>query len=233
MKIEAVTVSIDYSPWLRKVVSNKDKFDRWVIVTHESDKDTIRVCEDNGLEYVLTERVFKDAWFAKGRAINDALAVVDGDDWLVNIDGDIMLPNNFQYNARAYATNQDAIYGIVRETSEGRLMRSDFARRVARIADGKVVNNRIIKMFAPIGYFQMWHSSKRRWYDEKSKTGAVDDLSFAMSFRPEVPIRSYRENWQMLPIRCTDVDGEQGHFREHYYGLRNLDKIKGGKYKHD
>jgi hypothetical protein len=224
MKLEAVTVSVDYSRWLRKVVSNKDKFDRWIIATHESDRDTIRVCEDNGLEYVLSERVFDDAWFAKGRAINDALKVVDGDGWLANIDADIKLPDNFRHIAETNSTNKDAVYGIIRNDENGARMNTPFQRRVTRLSDRKVVDVKRLGAFVSIGYFQMWHSSKRRWYEEHSKTGADDDLTFAMSFKPEVPKRSYRENWQMLPTKCVDVFGKQGHFSKHYYGLRNLTK---------
>jgi len=222
--IEAVTVSVDYSPWLRQVVSNKDKFDRWIIATHESDRDTIRVCEDNGLEYVLSERVFDDAWFAKGRAINDALQLVDGDGWLVNVDADILLPNTFRKETELFCNNKDALYGMMRESKEGRLMKHNFRKTVTHRTKNQRSTTQLGTLGA-IGYFQMWHSDNRRWYAEDSKTGADDDCSFMFSFKPKVPKRSYRENWQMLPSRCTDVCGKQGHFSKHFYGLRNMNMV--------
>ena len=83
MKIEAVTVCIDYSHYLSKVISNKDKIDRWVIVTHESDKDTIQLCVDNDIEYVCSKKIFKNAKFAKGRAINEGLEILHKKDWIL------------------------------------------------------------------------------------------------------------------------------------------------------
>ena len=43
MKLEAVTVCIDFSKQLEQCISNKHLFDRWVISTHESDYNTIKV----------------------------------------------------------------------------------------------------------------------------------------------------------------------------------------------
>ena len=42
MKIEAVTVCVDFADKLKQVISNKNKLDRWVIATHTSDNDTIQ-----------------------------------------------------------------------------------------------------------------------------------------------------------------------------------------------
>ena len=224
MKIEAVTVSVDYSRWLRQVVSNKDKFDRWIIATHESDRDTIRVCEDNGIEYVCSERVFTDASFAKGRAINDALKLCDKDDWLVHIDADIKLADNFNEEVNFFCDNKNALYGMYRETHEGNLLVQKLQKTITNKITGKKIIQHIGEMGA-IGYFQMWHSNKRKWYDEQSLTGAEDDASFMNSFKPTLPKKSYRENWKTLPTNCIDVSGFQGHFKKHFFGIRNLEKI--------
>ena len=76
MKLEAVTVCIDFSNQLEKCISNKHLFDRWVIATHETDHDTIQLCKKHNIEYVCSNRVFDQAQFAKGRAINDALSLI-------------------------------------------------------------------------------------------------------------------------------------------------------------
>ena len=51
MKIEAITVSVNYSDYLKQCVSNKDKVDRWIVITHEDDIECIKVCEENEIEY--------------------------------------------------------------------------------------------------------------------------------------------------------------------------------------
>ena len=80
----------------------------------------------------------------------------------------------------------------------------------------------------PIGYFQMWHSSMRTDYEEKSTTGKADDWGFAMQFRPKSckSITDYMKNYYMLPLKLMDKSGFQGHYKQHWYGLRNLGRVK-------
>ena len=47
MKIDTVTVSIDYSDYLKKIISNKELLQNWLIITHKDDNKTIKVCKDN------------------------------------------------------------------------------------------------------------------------------------------------------------------------------------------
>ena len=51
--INAVTVCVNFSHYLKHCISNKKYFKRWVIVTHKDDTDTIKLCKDNDLEYVF------------------------------------------------------------------------------------------------------------------------------------------------------------------------------------
>ena len=52
MKIDAVTVSIDYSDYLLKIISNKEILNSWLIITHKDDSKTINICKDNNLIYI-------------------------------------------------------------------------------------------------------------------------------------------------------------------------------------
>jgi hypothetical protein len=230
MKIEAVTVSVDYSKWLEKCVSNDDKFDKWVIVTHRSDIDTQTLCKKHGLGCVLSDRVFADgALFAKGRAINDGLSVLDRDAWLVHMDGDICLPDNFREIVEEYCVDIEKLYGAIRYAPTGeRMLGQTFAVVRRDEESGKPVKT-VRRYDIPIGYFQMWHSSKISKYLEDSHTGKQDDWKFAMTFRPEVTNRivsHYMSGFNMLPLELKDVSGYQGHEKEHWRGLRNLGKIK-------
>ena len=59
MKIEAVTVCIDFADKLKKIVTNNQRLDNWVIATHESDTETIKVCENNDINYILSEQKWR------------------------------------------------------------------------------------------------------------------------------------------------------------------------------
>lgn len=198
MKIEAVTVCVDYSDWLIKCLSNRDMFDRWIIVTHHSDIDTVRLCEAYNLEYVLSKRVFADGtWFAKGRAINDALKVLDCDDWLLSVDADTILPQNFKEVIDQEVDDEQILYGSYRY---------DVLRN--RMSQQELNGNPM-----PYGFFQLWHSSVTQRYLENSVTGAIDDWDFSRMFTDRI---------RMLPLECRDVYGGQGHATRNYYGIRNL-----------
>ena len=223
MKLEAVTVCIDFSKQLEKCVSNKHLFDRWVIATHETDHDTIQLCKKHNIEYVCSNRVFDKAQFAKGRAINDALKSCDKDDWLIQLDADVKLPSNFKQTAQKYCDSKSALYGMPRFYNNILLKTPIFRNR---ITNRKTKQNSETKIgdLGAIGYFQMWHSSQRALYEEKSTTGDIDDIQFMLSFKPRVPKISFKENWITLPTKCQDVSGFQGHYKKHYVGVRNLQK---------
>ena len=198
MKLEAVTVCVDFSEWLCQCLTNRDKFDRWVIVTHVSDIDTIRLCEAHNMEYVLSMRVFDEGtWFAKGRAINDALKKMDCDGWLLSVDADVKLPDDFRETLDREVTDEQVLYGSYR-----------YDARINRMSqeelDGKPM---------PYGFFQLWHSSVTQRYLENSSTAAGDDWNFS---------RTFGDNIQMLPLKCRDVYGGQGHYEKNYYGIRNM-----------
>jgi cellulose synthase/poly-beta-1,6-N-acetylglucosamine synthase-like glycosyltransferase len=223
MKLEAVTVCIDFSKQLEKCVSNKHLFDRWVIATHETDHDTIQLCKKHNIEYVCSNRVFDKAQFAKGRAINDALKICDKADWLVHLDADVKLPSNFKQIAQKYCDNKSALYGMPRQT-HNKVLSTYFHKKITN-KKTQTTNKMKIGNLGAIGYFQMWHSSNKRKYVENSKTGKNDDTEFMLSFKPTKPIRSFKEHWLTLPISCTDTSGFQGHFRKHYIGIRNLKNL--------
>ena len=60
-------------------------------------------------------------------------------------------------------------------------------KRTNQITEKKIGN------LGAIGYFQMWHSSSRLFYEEKSKTGEIDDIEFMLSFKPSHPKKLRRK----------------------------------------
>ena len=95
--LEAVTVCVNYSQFLEIAISNKKHFDKWFIVTTKEDSATIELCKKNNLECVLTERLHENGDpFNKGKAINDGLIAMTKKDWIIHIDADTILPDNFR-----------------------------------------------------------------------------------------------------------------------------------------
>ena len=200
MIIEAITVCIDFSEWLEKCISNKHKLDRWIIATHSSDGKTIKLCKQHNLEYVLSKRVFEgDAYFAKGKAINDALEVADKSNWLMSLDADILLPNDFRNRVSKDVKCQSSLYGSYRYDANETQMQQD------------ELNGATL----PYGFFQLWHSSTKTKYTEVSKKGIIDDYIFSRSF----------EQTQMLSLNCKDTYGGAGYDHKSYFGLRNIGRI--------
>ena len=97
MIVEAVTVSVNYSDYLSKCISNKEKLDRWIVVTEKQDTKCINLCKSNNIEFVLCEDFYtNDAIFAKGRGVDFGLSFLNKKNWLLNIDSDICLPDDFR-----------------------------------------------------------------------------------------------------------------------------------------
>lgn len=107
--IYAVTVCVNYSHYLKYCVSNKRFFKRWVIVTVEDDKDTIKLCEENNLEYIFSKTLY-DRKFFKSGAINEGLDHLGYEhDWYLHIDADIIIKDNFTKN---FHENKDGVMCI-------------------------------------------------------------------------------------------------------------------------
>ena len=93
--LHAVTVCVNFSHYLKHCVSNKRFFKRWVIVTYEEDEDTIKLCKDNDLEYILSEKIYERT-FNKGAAINEGFNYLGKDkEWYCHIDADVLLNDDF------------------------------------------------------------------------------------------------------------------------------------------
>jgi hypothetical protein len=93
-KLEAVIVCTGYDDFLQETLPhNKQMFNKVVVVTSPEDKRTQRVCEFNHVECVVTDKL-ETRWkkFCKGAGINEGLARLDKDAWVLHLDADIWLP---------------------------------------------------------------------------------------------------------------------------------------------
>ena len=93
--ITAITVCVNYAHLFKHCINNKRFFKRWVIVTHQDDKETIKLCKKHGLEYIFSKRIYERVFF-KGVAINEGIEYLGKDqEWYCHIDADVLLNNNF------------------------------------------------------------------------------------------------------------------------------------------
>lgn len=111
--IYAATVCVNYAHLLKHCISNKRFFKRWVIVTSEDDTETIKLCQENNLEYILSKKLY-NRQFSKGEAINEAFDYLGyTNDWYLHIDADVLLPDNFSDTVPVdVETNRTKIIGL-------------------------------------------------------------------------------------------------------------------------
>jgi len=95
ININAITVCVNYAHLFKYCIPNKRFFKRWVIITTEEDTDTIQLCKENNLEYILSKKLY-NRQFSKGEAINEAFDYIGyNEEWYCHIDADVLLPDNF------------------------------------------------------------------------------------------------------------------------------------------
>lgn len=182
MRIDAITVCVDYAKYLKMTISNKVIFDSWTIVTVDRDKETQQLCRDNNLPYVISDRLYADgAPFAKARAINDALSVVSPTDWVALVDADIYLyPEAFKAIRETVRFNPDCLYAL-----NGRVLVDDYDHLLATIQRNDIKRSELIHADLLAGFFHMWHSSIREFYPEEGLTAGLDDIIMRDSFSVE------------------------------------------------
>jgi len=182
--VEAVTVSVNYSYYLSKCISNKEKLDRWIVVTEKQDTKCINLCKSNNIEYVLYDGFYiNNAIFAKGRGVNFGLSLLDKTDWLLHMDSDVCLPEDFKPVLEKKLNDKNSLYWGKRYFSNDKEMR--FITE-----DGWE--------HKWIGFFQLWHSSFKTEYPHESLTCSYDDVIMKESFN------SFKE----LPIKLLDVQDD-------------------------
>jgi hypothetical protein len=200
MIIDAITVSIDYSDYLEQIVRNRDKFNRWLIVTHWSDKKTINLCEKYSLDYILSEEIYADgACFAKSRAINEAIRHLNPQDWLCVLDSDSLLPDDFNDIIEKYVVDKSTIYGCKRHNADGSLK----------------IENRFSSYIWPAGFFQLWHTSQFCDYYVGNMTNAEGDIQHKNRFN----------KCELLPIKLVDVQQELD-WKANWYGRGAIGKTR-------
>lgn len=199
--LEAVIVCVDYSDFLAETLPrNRNYFDHITVVTSFDDKETQRVCRKYSLDPVLTESFYEHGdTFAKARGINCGLNNCKYNDWILHLDADILLPENFRTNLFMYPLQKDCIYGADRQNIIGReaydeLVESNdylnqhdqrFLLRRGPYDNGSRLVN-IDTGYSPIGYFQLFNgkylAEHKLKYPYHQRGADRTDVQFALQW---------------------------------------------------
>lgn len=191
LKIQGLSVSVNYADFLECIAPNIRHFDRWLVVTDEKDTRTIDVCKRWGLDVLISQRLYEnDAAFHKAAALNEGLEALDQDAWVAVMDSDILLPSDFRERLEAQNLDPACLYGL-----GGRRICQTVHEFRAVAAREPWVDNLIFSSFV-IGYFNLFHQrqSRNRYPEHGSDDASTYDVLFSDSF----PVGSRR----CLPFVC-------------------------------
>jgi glycosyltransferase involved in cell wall biosynthesis len=198
-RLEAITVCCNYSDFLAwSALANKHIFDRWVVVTDTKDYKTHQICLEHGLTCVKTDIFYANGGFNKYRGINEGLKHITKTDWVLFLDGDIVLPHIAKRVLRELDLDPTVLYGIDRVNIKGLPAFADYMAQPSMNhenwllnIDGLEMGARIVHYFGqagdngryggwkPLGFFQLAHSSQFTTYPESSLYADHDDILFA------------------------------------------------------
>jgi hypothetical protein len=241
--LEGVTVSVGFDDMLDLTLGlNHPHFDSLTVVTSHEDVRTQRVCKKHSVNCVKSDLFRKNGRrFNKGAALNAAMDHFQFNGWRMCFDADIALADNFRRILFNHTVlDRDCIYGAPRVDVTGKDAIAAFLE--ARIRFPQHAHNTGIspvhggavhcptptassavfvcnlRGYCPIGFFQLWHSSKQRPYPHSMGTAAHDDVMFAQSW-PE-------PNRRMLPTAfCYHISGSPPYYGENWDGHRRQPRI--------
>lgn len=197
MKVEAVVVCVNYSDFLAWTLPlNKGHFDNMVVVTTTADVWTQKLCEYWHVRCVKTDVCYEDgAAFNKGKMINQGLANLTGDQWVVHMDADMVLPPMFRPMVGTMKLDQDGLYHMDRMMCGGFDAWLDFFMNPVTSNEANIyvhprpfpVGVRLASSqyggWVPLGYFQMWNQGVKKFsYPTEHTDAARTDLQFTLKF---------------------------------------------------
>ena len=166
MRFEAIIQSTNYTDLLEITLPlNKGHFDTIAVYTKTGDEATKSLCLKHGVECRETDNFAKDgAKFNRGAVYNESLANLSYGQWVIILDSDVILPEDFRAKIEAENLDKEYFYGARRYNIE-------------TLNDLKKVQSDPVKLKEYIlyrgygyGYFQMFHCESLvfKWLMAKS-----------------------------------------------------------------
>ena len=126
---------------------------------------------------------------------------LDPYDWILHIDSDTKLPNNFNEIIKKNVDNKDIIYGSRRYDMLG----NDTSYLMGMPHEGYSV-----------GFFQLWHSSEKNRYTDPGYTNTEGDVEHDQSFKDR----------KILPLHIIDVQEIRTDKKLNWYGRGAIGKTR-------
>lgn len=188
--ISCVMVCVNYGDFLKITLPlNKSHFDEIIVVTSHNDDITKKICSENSIRYVETNRMYEsenDA-FNKGKAINEGIKNLKHNDWLVITDADMVFPDDTKKILNSI-DNKNNIYGISRYICPTKNEFDDYYK-TKTIPNNWKHQKKLINI--GVGFFQMANfncdimknkTKNSSWYSEKWGHCGRSDRSFWRSW---------------------------------------------------
>lgn len=123
--IQVIVICVDYSDFLRITYENNIRFfdkNNYHIITCERDKKTIDLCNELDIKYELYNDFYlNSSKFNKSGAIHNIQKRLHKnfpDDWILLLDADIILPDNFKDLFLSKCDNISCLYSLKRKDYE-------------------------------------------------------------------------------------------------------------------
>ena len=238
LRLEAVTICINYVDFIKENVMNKFVFDKWVIVTDLRDTATQIFCKKNNIECIATDIFYRDCKDGermpnKALGINEGLKLLTPGAWVVQLDADIWLPphtrqiiENLFHSGRL---ETDKVYGIDRFMCDSYAKWEHFLYEEERPVHDKwylihmdlfPIGHRLCNYgsdgYVPIGFFQLWNptASGVLFYPEQISGYDRTDVVHAKQFN--------KLQKSFLPeLMCVHLQSESGAMGQNWYGRKS------------
>jgi glycosyltransferase involved in cell wall biosynthesis len=232
LRLEGVTVSVGFSDLLEEVLKrNHAHFDQLIVVTSHADTATQQVARKYGTTVVVTDLFNKNGRsFNKGAAINAGFDYFQYYGWRIHLDSDIILPDNFRRVIFNHTSlEQDCLYGADRVNIIGSSGLAALDAHNPQHMLGMMLNDTPgpighrwvdnLRGYCPLGFFQLYHSSKQRPYPYSLGTAAHDDLMFSALW-PQA------KRLHLPSVVCYHLCSKQPVIGENWDGNRKMPTFK-------
>ena len=179
-----ITISTNYDDILSVVIHQNQKFfERWYIVTHADDLNTINLVKTSKYSNIelLYFDFYKNSAFNKGGAIQYAQKHINSKHTNKNIlilDSDIFLPDNFYDVLSRIQTYPETIYGVTK--------RYDYESYLDFIED--INPHEYPATRDLVGFFQFYKQTPTKFYPNSWNCSGCD-MAFLRYFRDRVHLR--------------------------------------------
>ena len=186
-KIDAIIVSVDYNDFLQITLEKVSSMLNVTVVTSPNDTICHKICEKYGVNCVITDKMYENgSIFNKGKAINEGLKSIVNPDWILIMDADIYLQDDFLDVVKNSNINSESLVICKRLIIENV---DDFEKWKSGEKVGRVERAK------GFGYFQMFNfycrSNVNFFYSDKYEDASFSDLEFRDRFKIKRELNTY------------------------------------------